>query len=86
MFAHNPLHGSGQAGFPHPALALGDDAHAAQGIGIQMVGTGSQRVMRRRMRFQSTRPLWLRRESVRCQSRPTWNRKRYNAGWFMGTP
>src|SRR6202158_3131739 len=34
MFAHTPLHGSGQAGFPHPALALGDDAHAAQGIGM----------------------------------------------------
>jgi hypothetical protein len=34
MFAHNPLHGSGQAGFPHPALALGEDAHAAQGIGM----------------------------------------------------
>src|SRR6202049_2265632 len=34
MFAHNPLHGSGQAGFPHPALALGDDAHTAQGIGM----------------------------------------------------
>jgi hypothetical protein len=34
MLAHNPLHGSGQAGFPHPALALGDDAHAAQGIGM----------------------------------------------------
>ena len=34
MFAHNPLHGSGQAGFPHPALALGNDAHAAQGIGM----------------------------------------------------
>jgi hypothetical protein len=34
MFAHNPLHGSGQAGLPHPALALGDDAHAAQGIGM----------------------------------------------------
>jgi hypothetical protein len=34
MFAHNPLHGSGQAGFPHPALTLGDDAHAAQGIGM----------------------------------------------------
>ena len=29
MIAHNPLHGSGQAGFPHPALALGNDAHAA---------------------------------------------------------
>jgi hypothetical protein len=29
MIAHNPLHGSGQAALPHPALALGDDAHAA---------------------------------------------------------
>src|SRR6267378_1157273 len=34
MIAHNPLHGSGQAGFPHPALALGEDAHATQGIGM----------------------------------------------------
>src|SRR5467141_886159 len=34
MIAHNPLHGSGQAGFPHPALASGDNAHAAQGIGM----------------------------------------------------
>jgi len=34
MIAHNPFHGSGQAGFRHPALALGDDAHAAQGIGM----------------------------------------------------
>src|SRR6266849_4530716 len=34
MIAHNPLHGSGQAGFPHPALALGEDAHAMQGIGM----------------------------------------------------
>src|SRR5882762_5118481 len=34
MIAHNPLHGSGRAGFPHPALALGDDAHAAQRIGM----------------------------------------------------
>ena len=33
MIAHNP-HGSGQAGFPHPALALGDDAYATQGIGM----------------------------------------------------
>jgi hypothetical protein len=29
MIAHNPLHGSEQAEFPHSALALGDDAHAA---------------------------------------------------------
>jgi len=34
MISHNPLHGSGQAGFPHPALALGNNAHAAQGIGM----------------------------------------------------
>ena len=34
MIAHNPFDGSGQAGFRHPALALGDDAHAAQGIGM----------------------------------------------------
>ena len=34
MITHNPLHGSGQAGFPHPALALGEDACAAQGIGM----------------------------------------------------
>src|SRR5260370_20437591 len=35
MIAHNPLHGSGQAGFPHPALALGEDAYASQGIGMR---------------------------------------------------
>src|SRR6202140_4890306 len=34
MITHNPLHGSGRAVFPHPALALGDDAHAAQWIGM----------------------------------------------------
>src|SRR5580698_9106240 len=34
MIAHNPLHGSGQAAFPHPALTLGDDAEASQGIGM----------------------------------------------------
>jgi hypothetical protein len=34
MIAHNLLHGSGRAALPHPALAFGDDAHAAQGIGM----------------------------------------------------
>ena len=34
MIAHNPLHGSGRAALPHPALALGNNAHAAQGIGM----------------------------------------------------
>ena len=32
MVTHNPLHGSGRAGFPHPALALGNNAKPAQGI------------------------------------------------------
>ena len=32
MVAHNPLHRSGRADFPHPAPALGEDAHAAQRI------------------------------------------------------
>src|ERR1700676_5047854 len=31
---HDPLHGSGRAGFPHPALALGNDAHASQRVGM----------------------------------------------------
>src|ERR1700735_1913974 len=30
-----PHHGSGRAGFPPPALALGDDAPAAQRIGMK---------------------------------------------------
>src|SRR5713226_9143896 len=34
MITHNPLHGSGRAALPHPALALGNDAHATQGIGM----------------------------------------------------
>jgi hypothetical protein len=34
MIAHDPLHGSGRADFPHPARALGNNAHAAQGIGM----------------------------------------------------
>src|SRR5215469_550676 len=31
---HDPLHGSGRAAPAHPALALGDDAHAAQRVGM----------------------------------------------------
>jgi hypothetical protein len=34
MVAHNPLNGSGRAGLPHPALASGDNAEAAQWIGV----------------------------------------------------
>src|SRR5262249_17476755 len=39
MIAHNPLHRSGRAAFPHPALASGEDGWAAQGIrGIDTSG------------------------------------------------
>src|SRR5437667_8324265 len=38
MVAQNPLHGSGQAAFPHPALTSGNNAHAAQGIGMTSTG------------------------------------------------
>ncbi len=41
MVAHNPLHRSGRAAFPHPAFALGDDAHAAQWI-VMAEGNGRQ--------------------------------------------
>jgi hypothetical protein len=34
MIAHNPLHRSGQAAFPHPALTLADNAHAAERIRV----------------------------------------------------
>ena len=34
MVAHDPLHRSGRAVFPHPALASGDDAKSPQGIGM----------------------------------------------------
>ena len=38
MVTHNPLHGSGQAGLPHPALTSGDNSQAAQGIRMTRAG------------------------------------------------
>jgi len=67
--AHDPLPASGRAGVLHLALVLGGNARVPQRTGI-----------RRRMR-----PFWLRRDSERCQSRLTWNRKIVGGGWFMGT-
>src|SRR3989442_8464379 len=32
--ARNPLHGSGRAVLPHPALASGNDAKSPEGIGV----------------------------------------------------
>src|SRR5271155_185023 len=44
VVAHNPLHGSGRAGFPHPALASGTDAEAAQRIGVRDTQPGQPAV------------------------------------------
>jgi len=55
MFTHNPLHGSGQAGFPHPALALGDDAHTAQGK-LRMTRGRCGSLLHFRMTFAFTTP------------------------------
>src|SRR6266404_2006584 len=38
MVTHNPLYGSGQAGLPHPALTLGNNAHTAEGIRMTSAG------------------------------------------------
>jgi hypothetical protein len=39
VIAHEPLHGSGRAELPHPALASGDDAEAAHWIRMTASGT-----------------------------------------------
>jgi hypothetical protein len=44
MVAHNPLHRTGRAVLPDPAPASGDDANAAQGIGIKNAGRGQPAV------------------------------------------
>src|SRR5258708_21699225 len=41
VIAHDPLHGSGRADFPHPALTSANDAHAAQSIRL-IYASGSQ--------------------------------------------
>jgi hypothetical protein len=44
MVAHNPLNRSGRADFPHPALASGDDAEAAQRIRMMDARNGQPAV------------------------------------------
>src|ERR1700739_4276652 len=44
MVTHNPLNGSGRAELPHPALASGNDAKSAQGIGVTGAGRGQPAV------------------------------------------
>jgi hypothetical protein len=38
MVTHNPLHGSGRAALPHPALAWGDDAQAHERLRVADAG------------------------------------------------
>ena len=40
MIAHDPLYRSGQAAFPHPALALGVDDQPLRGIGMKNASWG----------------------------------------------
>jgi len=44
MVAHNPLNRSGRAVLPHPALTSGDEAEAAQGIGMMKARSGQPAV------------------------------------------
>ncbi len=44
MIAHDPLHGSGRAGFPHPALTLGGDAQAVPRIRVHDADRGQPAV------------------------------------------
>src|SRR6516162_5079331 len=44
MVAHNPLNRSGRADFPHPALASGDNAEAAQRVGMMDARRGQPAV------------------------------------------
>ncbi len=38
IITHHPLHRSGRAGLPHPALASGNNAHASERIGVAYTG------------------------------------------------
>src|SRR5262249_18598728 len=44
MVAHNPLDRAGRAGFPHPALASGDNTEAAQQIRMMDARSGKPAV------------------------------------------
>jgi len=67
-FLTQPLHGSGRAGFPHPALALGNDAHAPQGIG--MTDRRQRRLLRYFRSVRLPRSVRHRRTSLDFPMRP----------------
>ena len=64
--AHDPLPGSGRAGFPHPALALGDNAHAPQRIGMTDRRQRQPASDEAPHAIPEDAPFWLRRDSERC--------------------
>ena len=65
MIAHNPLHGSGRAALPHPDLALCEDAHAAQGIGMTDGRQRQPAMDEAAHAISEMRPFRLRRDSPR---------------------
>src|SRR5713101_7969737 len=83
--ARNPLHGSGRAGLPHPALASGDDAKSPQGIGVTYARRGQPPLDEPAHPLPGDVPC-VTAPNARCQSQPTWNRNMAIAGPFMGTP
>ena len=86
MITPDPLHGSGRAGLPHPALASGDNAQALQRIG--MIDT--QRRQPEVDESAHSVPIHaavLAAPRQRAVSEPaTCDRNRKSAGIFMGTP
>jgi hypothetical protein len=83
--ARDPLHGSGRADFPHAALALGNNAHAAERIGMADSRQRQPAVDKAPHTSQSTRPFCLRCDSARCQSRPSIHRNLGRSIKFHGS-
>jgi hypothetical protein len=87
MVAHNPLHGSGRAGLPHPALALGDDAQAAQWIVMVDANRREPAVNQPPHPVPgNTAVLTPPRQRVMPKPADLKNRKSCSAGVFIGTP
>jgi taurine dioxygenase len=67
--ARNPLRRSQRAELPHWARALGDDAEPRQGIGVTDARRRQPALKEPPHPLQVSRAVWLRRRSVRSQSR-----------------
>jgi len=86
MVTHNPLHGSGQADFPHPALTSGNNAHAAQGIRMTSAGGRQPAVDQTPHPIPKHAGVLAASRKGAMQSLPTWYRNVDSAAPFLGTP